>query len=65
MSRQINQEASVTQTPVISLLPLSCTLLQVRGRHAGQDQYGGEAQTQGEEEEGERKCVQDVTASDW
>ena len=55
----------MTNTPVISLLLLSCTLLQVRGRHTGHDQHGGEAHTQGEEEEGERKCVQDVTASDW
>ena len=65
MSRQIHEEASVTNTPVISLLLLSCTLLQVIGRSTGHDQYGGEALTQGEEKEGERKCVQDVTASYW
>ena len=65
MSRQIDQEASVTNTPVISLLLLSCTFLQVRGRATGHDQHGGGTHTQGEEKEGERKCVQDVIASNW
>ena len=65
MSRQIDQEASVTNTPVISLLLLSCTLLQVRGGDTGHDHHGGEAHTEGEEEEGERKSVQDATASNW
>ena len=55
----------MTNTHVISLLVLSCTRLQVRGRDAGHDQHGCEAHTQGEEEEGERKCVQDATASNW